>query len=206
MLESGFGKEYPGDIADGSLNATGEFVALTSMIMVGDERLSYYTDDTLNDDERLSIAYGNDVVSEKDALKGISEEEANEAIDRVMDFYCGADKFPEYCSIKLEEDVVNGTEWEISNHNDDYSVLVFDKESFAGNEGDVILLRDEMGIAFPVVISGITEDDNTITVNTTEVDDSKNVIEAIEFSGAEEIERRIEEMINEWLEENCGGC
>lgn len=184
-LEESFGEEFPQQIGDGNKAATRDFVALTSMVMIGDERLSYYTDNTLTDDERISIAIDKGIVSQNEMDQPISDQDASEILDKVMDLYCGVESFPEYCSIRLEEGTVNGTEWNISNHNEDYTSFEVPKESFSGNEGDVILVRDDLGIAVPLEITAVEDTgSDTVRLETKEVDDSKNVIEAVDFSGA----------------------
>ncbi len=101
-----------------------------------------------------------------------------------MNLYCGVESFPEYCSIRLEDNVVDGTGWEINSHNDDYSSLTMPKSAFSGNVGDIILVRDDYGIAVPLTIENIDDtNSDVVNISTSEVDEDAMIIEAVEFSG-----------------------
>lgn len=43
-LEDSFGETYPESVTESKKDTTGEFAALTSMKMIGDSRLAYYTE------------------------------------------------------------------------------------------------------------------------------------------------------------------
>lgn len=86
-LEESFGEPFPGKIIDENKAAKGDFVALISMVMVGDEKLSYYTENELTDAERISIAVREGIIDQSEMEKTFSDQEALDIINRVMDFY-----------------------------------------------------------------------------------------------------------------------
>ena len=184
LLEDRFGKSYNTVLENENDFATGEFRAISSMNMVGDERLRFYIDDSITDEVRKSIAIQKGIVSERELNKEISNNEAEKKLNKILDFYCGPDNYPEYCSARFEDNVINGTDWAVINHDEDYTSLEIEGEVNKVSEGDIILVRNDYGIAVPLEVTNVEDIGNgKLNVTTEEPSEESTVIEAIDFSG-----------------------
>lgn len=181
MLNDSFGVEESIDYGAGEV--TGEDIVKTSFSFVNDERLSHLTETGETDEESIiDLAIENEIVSKRQLNKAVSQNEADEALNRFMDFYMNPDSYPVYEDITLNSNVDNGIDAHITEHNEDYTVCTISGYTPEADHIVVLTTDDGNGIARRVV-SYEEKEDGTYDLVLQDVENIDDVIDVLSFSG-----------------------
>lgn len=170
---------------NGSEEATGEFILVTLMRAIGEERLIYYSDTTdFCDVNLIKLAKELEIANNIQKKDSVSEEDANDALLSALDFYTNPSKYPQYCDITYNENVVVPEKSELLSVDLENNVITVSEVPQDLVEGKVLILTNEYGIAFAKKVVGIVENEKDATINLEEVASLAEVAETVSFSGS----------------------
>lgn len=186
MLEDQFGTAYAEEDGDLDELVDGRFIAISSMTVLGEDRLKSITDEEINDSTMINIAVEKDVVSRKSLNRSFSRDDAGEVIAKLLELYGDPEYYPTYYEPQYKGGVVDITSFVVSDYNSDYTTFTIPRSEDADiNNGNIVLIRNEYGIAEArKVIASTDNGDGTVSISATEVDDASDVMESVSFSGA----------------------
>ena len=216
MLKDQFGVDISDSEADPDVPADGEYVAVTSMQALEKKRsriagqasgtgAAEAGQDTAGSGPNTSAGANNgtdqdtealihdavekNIVSRKGLKHGITAEDANSAINGLLNQYSSPENYPSYFEPKLrdEVEVIDATDMELVGHNDNYTefTLPARTDEELPEAGSIVLVENEFGIAEARRITAISESSgSTVEIRAEEVTDPSEVMESVAFSGA----------------------
>lgn len=206
-----FSIKDPGYIDPGSLNgATERYAAVTVMKAIGEDYIMATTMDGeadgnqgdgaqkaggqgingqdpggLDDETLIALAIEKNIVLEKDLDKPLTEERAEEIMSRAMDYCFDTDNYPEYFDITYADKVVDISDWDNMEFDQAENAIVVSDIDNVPEPGQLILPRDEFGIAKPRRITSCEETGNdSYELQLEELNGPSELFEDIAFSGA----------------------
>lgn len=183
MLQEHFGYVCDDIAGNGDEEANGRYIAITSMRVLGEERLQHMSPGGTDEDALVDLAVKKKLISKGKLKSGMSEKEAERLIGKLMDFYCSDKYYPQYLNAVYAENVLDATGWTMDSHSDDYGTIIINSPEPI-EPGDILLVKNEWGIAFARKV--YTSDDRgnqKYVVTTGAVSDAKEVVQEASFSG-----------------------
>ncbi len=164
---------------------TGKYAALTIMKAMGNSNIKFMTGESdLDDDQLVDLAVEKEIVSEGQLKDSLTESEAQDIIANAMDFYFDMDNYPEYFEVDYVCDVVDTDNWTISNFDEENNILYVSSLNDVPTEGQVILARNEFGIAKPRYVKECKEtEDGQYEIILEQMSDPSKLFNNISFSG-----------------------
>lgn len=199
-VEEKFGRKIEPEDTEELL--TGRYAALTSMDAIGDTRLSYITDEELTEEKKLDLALDYGIVKRKQLDREISDAEADEILSNTINFYCSPEYYPEYFDADVKVDPVNADAWSDLEYNEEDQIITAKIEQEPPEVGELIMFRDEYGIAQAKRVDEINEEsEDTYTLKVHDLEDLSEIFDTVSFSGYSDFgyltgEKNIEETRN----------
>ena len=137
-----------GEAFDGDGYASGSFVALTAMRVVGQTKLRMYaqTKEELSDREMLDIALTEGLIEEEMLTEGISEKQSEQILQRLHELYYGKFSPKEYLDVTYQKDVVLLDQTDVSIATEgDLAITVSEDAVKDLQVGTIIIYEDAIG-------------------------------------------------------------
>lgn len=163
---------------------TGEFAVLSALNEIGEDRLSYFLNNNVTDQEKINLALKYEIIDKNVLKKNITRNQANEIIIKTLDLYCNPEYYPQYFETKTVKKVIDTSDWNIINYNEDNNIILTKIGDDIPNVGDAITLLDEFGIAHAKYVKKIDKDNsNNYSIELSNVEDISEILSEISFSG-----------------------
>lgn len=164
--------------------ATGQYTTLAIMDALGDSSIEFLSGkESLSDDEKIALAIENGIVEKGELDKEVSEDSAQEIIDKTLGYYFTMDNYPEKCDITYVSDVFDVSNAEYSSFSEEDEVLIIASKDVP-EIGQVILPRDEFGIAKPRRVDGVEQlEDGSYQLVVSKLENPEELYSEIDFSG-----------------------
>lgn len=173
------------EIENGELTVTGKYAAVSSMNAIGTRRLSYLTDEELNDEMKTDLAVEYGIIRKKQLDKEITREDADQILKNTMKVYGCPEYYPEYFEVEAKTDVIDADQWDISAYDPENQVMIAAIRGNIPEQGEVLMYTDEYGIAHAKHVDQINEAENgKYAVQVSDVADITELFDSISFSGA----------------------
>lgn len=162
-----------GEKFDGNKPVTGQYVALTSMLAIGQYKIQIYlgTMEELSDNDYLDLAIQENVISKSQMHQRISAEECSAVLERAGELYLSALWKDDMCNIAYQQDVIDLSSATIISMNDDLSQVQLTGGEFTSLAvGDIVILKHpKTGEQFAAEIAAIGAA-NTLTLSNVELE------------------------------------
>lgn len=163
---------------------TGEFAVLSALNEIGEDRLSYFLNNNVTDQEKINLALKYEIIDKNVLKKNITRNQANEIIIKTLDLYCNPEYYPQYFETKTVKKVIDTSDWNIINYNEHNNIILTKIGDDTPNVGDAITLLDEFGIAHAKYVKKIDKDNsNNYSIELSNVEDISEILSEISFSG-----------------------
>lgn len=186
MLANSFGDDtIKSNIESENMYATGEYIILTSMNAIGDDRLSYLIGDELTDKKKINYAVKNKMIKKKKLDKKIKQGEAKEILSDVVKLYTDSEYYPEYCNVDSDTYVIDADSLNDFNYDEETQMVNATINGETPQIGDVIMYKDDYGIAHAKFIENFNESNNdNYNMKVKDIDDATDILNSISFSGS----------------------
>lgn len=163
--------------------ANGRYIALTSMQVLGEEKLRHLSPAGTDEDALVDLAVKKKLISKGKLKSGMSEKEAEKLIDRLMDFYFSDKYYPQYVETTYADNVLDCTDWTMDTHSEDYGTIIINAEEPI-EVGDVLLVKNEWGIALARKVYSCEDRGNQkYVLGTSAISDLSEAVRETSFSG-----------------------
>ena len=185
-LADGFGdSSLLSSVSDAENITTGEYAAITSMDAIGENRLSYLTDEELTDDKKIELAIETGIITKKQVNEEITVAEADAIIVNALNVYCDPNYYPDYFQPETKVDVVDADNWRVDSYDERSQVMTANIYDKVPETGELIMYTDNYGMAQARRVDDINEvDDGKYELQLSEVDDASEIFDSISFSGS----------------------
>lgn len=164
--------------------ATGRYAALTSISLLGDDRLSHMTSKDVTDEDilvKMAIECG--IVSEDQLESEMSEKEAELIAKKAVEIYGSADYFPEYDESVLNSDVLETNDWTFSVEGEDYTNVTVNTGDDTPEEGQILIINSEDNVACAAKIVSCDGEEGNYHMQLEAVNDLAEVYDVLHYSG-----------------------
>ena len=185
-LADGFGdSSLLSSVSDAENITTGEYAAITSMDAIGENRLSYLTDEELTDDKKIELAIETGIITKKQVNEEITVAEADAIIVNALNVYCDPNYYPDYFQPETKVDVVDADNWRVDSYDESSHVMTASIDDKIPETGEIIMYTDKYGMAQARRVDDINEvDDEKYELQLSKVEDASEIFDSISFSGS----------------------
>lgn len=167
-----------------SKKATGRYTTIAIVDALGESNIDFLSGESnLSEEEIVKLAVDNSIIDKKQVDKNVSEDEACEIVDKVLRAYFTLDNYPEKFNVTYSSDVIEMPDAIYSNFSEDDDVITISSDVMP-EVNQIILPRDQFGIAKPRRVSSITElEDGSYQVSVEKLKDPEELYSELDFSG-----------------------
>lgn len=182
MLGNRFGIEYTDDY--GEDDATGEYVAITTMRAFSSTRLEHMTEDDINSDEVLiELADQYEIISKHQTNQSLSENEAKDVVDKAVEVYSSYEYFPVYEESVLKDNIYTTENWDITPLGDDYSSVEVKTDGDIPEVDQILIVVNDENDACAAKITECHSEGDKYSLALEPVSDLSDVYEVLSYSG-----------------------
>lgn len=176
-----------GETFDGDEYASGSFVALTAMRVIGQPKLRMYvkTREEVRDREMLNIALSEGLIEEAMLTEGISEKQSQQILQRLHELYYGQFSPENYSEVTYQKDTVELDRFDLATVADrENGIIVSESVAKNLNEGMIIIYKDAIGVKQAGKVKAV-DSDGTVDVEPVMLEE---FLESLTASGQENID------------------
>ena len=204
MLKDQFGVDISDSEADPDAPADGEYLAVTGAQALDIARgIPSESKPEKSSQELEDIAIEKKLLKKEDLRKTTTKEEAKDAINKLLTVYSDPAEYPSYYEPHYKDNVRDVTTVPVTNASDDLtSFSISSEEIDIPSEGDILLVKNELGIAEARRITDINESNTgLLDINAEPISDITEVMDSISFSGAADFS-----YLNAYQQENAAAA
>lgn len=185
----------------GNSYASGQFIALTAMRTIGDDKIQIYlgTEEDIGDQNYIELAIKNEFVSEKDLKRRFTQEECSHLLEKLYDLYFGTFWQDNYSEVIYQDGVIELSSEDVLQSNVDYSKIMVTSQIVDSLETGAIIVFEQENTKLKIArkVEEISAD-GTLTHSFVELNE---VVESLVVSDVTEL--TFEDIVNYYgLEEN----
>lgn len=131
---------------EGNGSVSGQFIALTAMKTMGQNKLQIYlgTEDEITDDTYIKLAIENDLIAKAEMKQTFSREECENILEKYNNLYFGEFWKKDISEIKYQDGVAELPPDAILEHNEDYSKIAVTEQGLSSlSKGNIIIIEQK---------------------------------------------------------------